>query len=47
MLEFLSRQERQIRADQAAGQASDAAAQQALEAFCLVLLNTNEFAYLP
>jgi len=55
--EFLVRQEEQILRDavaagQVAGQvnaekqASDAA-QQALTAFCLVLLNTNEFVYLP
>jgi hypothetical protein len=48
VLEFLSKQERQIRADLvAAGQAEDGAERAALEAFCLVLLNTNEFAYLP
>jgi len=58
VLEFLAKQERQIRADLvaagqinaeqgAAGEQPDGAAQQALEAFCLVLLNTNEFAYLP
>ncbi|HVC94140.1 MAG TPA: DUF1553 domain-containing protein, partial [Pirellulales bacterium] len=56
--EFLARQEEQVLRDaQTAGQtpagqldaekgASDAA-QQALAAFCLVLLNTNEFVYLP
>jgi hypothetical protein len=48
VLEFLAKQERQIRADLvAAGQAEDGAERAALEAFCLVLLNTNEFAYLP
>jgi Protein of unknown function (DUF1553)/Protein of unknown function (DUF1549) len=47
-LEFLDKQERQIRADaagtQKAAQAIDAR-RKALEAFCLVLLNMNEFVY--
>ncbi|HEV3024496.1 MAG TPA: DUF1553 domain-containing protein, partial [Pirellulales bacterium] len=52
VLEFLARQEEQIRQDSAAAvqpaasPAGDDAAQQALAAFCLVLLNTNEFVYL-
>ncbi|HEV3004683.1 MAG TPA: DUF1549 and DUF1553 domain-containing protein [Pirellulales bacterium] len=46
VLEFLARQEEQIRLDAVAGPAGDDAAQQALAAFCLVLLNTNEFVYL-
>ena len=47
VLAFLSKQEQQIRADlAAAGQSGDDAGRAALEAFCLVLLNANEFAYL-
>ncbi|HUY92838.1 MAG TPA: DUF1549 and DUF1553 domain-containing protein [Pirellulales bacterium] len=47
VLEFLAKQAQQIRADlAAAGQAADGAERAALEAFCLVLLNANEFAYL-
>jgi len=47
-LEFLARQERQIAADAAlaTAQAEPAdARRQALQAFCLVVLNMNEFAY--
>jgi hypothetical protein len=44
---FLSDQMAQIVADLAAsGALTDIADQKALEAFCLVLLNTNEFVYL-
>ena len=45
-LEFLDKQERQIRAD-AAGKETRAvdARRKALEAFCLVILNMNEFVY--
>ncbi|HVX10464.1 MAG TPA: DUF1549 and DUF1553 domain-containing protein [Pirellulales bacterium] len=47
VLAFLADQERQIRQDLiAASQDTEGAVQQALAAFCLVLLNTNEFAYL-
>lgn len=47
VLAFLSKQAQQIRADlAAAGQGADEADRSALEAFCLVLLNANEFAYL-
>jgi Protein of unknown function (DUF1553)/Protein of unknown function (DUF1549) len=47
-LEFLEKQERQIRADAAGTQSSVAgvdARRKALEAFCLVVLNMNEFVY--
>jgi hypothetical protein len=46
-LDFLASQQRQIEADAQSGkkEAGDAR-QRALEAFCLVLLNTNEFFYL-
>jgi hypothetical protein len=45
--EFLAKQEKQIRADlENSKQSSSDARQRALEAFCLVLLNTNEFVYL-
>jgi hypothetical protein len=44
--DFLARQERQIEADaRAAGRPAGDARQRALAAFCLVLLNTNEFVY--
>jgi hypothetical protein len=48
VVEFLSKQEERIRLDAAAGQPANQgdAAEQALTAFCLVLLNTNEFVYL-
>jgi hypothetical protein len=51
VLDFLAKQERQIAIDRAtlvaeSPSATDAA-EQALAAFCLVLLNTNEFVYLP
>jgi hypothetical protein len=47
VLAFLSKQAQQIRADlAAAGHGADEAERAALEAFCLVLLNANEFAYL-
>jgi hypothetical protein len=46
-LEFLTRQEKQIEADlQKLGQAASDLQHRALTAFCLVLLNTNEFVYL-
>jgi hypothetical protein len=44
-LAFLAVQQRQIEADGRGKDAGDAG-RRALEAFCLVLLNTNEFAYL-
>jgi len=45
-LEFLDEQERQIKAEAAAARAEPGdARRQALEAFCLVVLNTNEFVY--
>jgi hypothetical protein len=44
-LDFLTAQRRQIDEDQPAGERIDGP-RKALEAFCLVLLNTNEFAYL-
>ncbi|HEX3726981.1 MAG TPA: DUF1549 and DUF1553 domain-containing protein [Pirellulales bacterium] len=44
VLEFLAKQEAQIAADDPAAAAT--AGERALAAFCLVLLNTNEFAYL-
>jgi Protein of unknown function (DUF1553)/Protein of unknown function (DUF1549) len=49
-VEFLKKQERQIQADAAKGNASarlepDDARRKALEAFCLVILNMNEFVY--
>lgn len=51
VLDFLATQQRQILADRniAAVDAPPAAdtAEEALAAFCLVLLNTNEFVYLP
>ncbi len=44
---FLKAQERKIKADPGADElADDEAARRALEAFCLVLLNSNEFFYL-
>lgn len=47
VLEFLAQQQQQIQSDaQTAGQTADGARRQALEAFCLVLFNTNEFAYM-
>lgn len=46
-LSFLTTQQRQIEADdRKSGKASSEAQPKALAAFCLVLLNTNEFAYL-
>lgn len=45
VLAFLAKQEEQIRAEGGASPSADAA-EQALAAFCLVLLNTNEFVYL-
>jgi len=45
VLAFLAKQEEQVRADAGATPPADAA-EQALAAFCLVLLNTNEFVYL-
>ena len=46
-LEFLARQEQQIRADSAGkAQAGVDARRKALEAFCLVILNMNEFVYI-
>jgi len=46
-LDFLSRQERQIEADaRSRGQSAGDARQRALAAFCVVLLNTNEFFYI-
>jgi hypothetical protein len=46
-LDFLAKQQRQIEIDGAKEKkAATNAAQEALAAFCLVLLNTNEFAYL-
>jgi hypothetical protein len=45
-LDFLAAQQKQIEADSAKGKTSAGdARQRALEAFCLVILNTNEFAY--
>jgi hypothetical protein len=45
-LAFLEKQERQIKADAAAARAETGdARRKALEAFCLVVLNTNEFVY--
>ncbi|HEY7308604.1 MAG TPA: DUF1549 and DUF1553 domain-containing protein, partial [Gemmataceae bacterium] len=45
--EFLTRQQQQIESDaRAAGKPAEDARQMALAAFCLVLLNTNEFVYL-
>ncbi|HEV3118857.1 MAG TPA: DUF1549 and DUF1553 domain-containing protein [Gemmataceae bacterium] len=44
-LEFLVEQKKQVKSDARRGAQTDASLQ-ALEAFCLVLLNTNEFAYL-
>ena len=47
-LEFLAKQELQIKADAAANNTQlkpDDARQRALEAFCLVVLNMNEFVY--
>jgi hypothetical protein len=45
---FLSRQQRQVEEDAArAGQGKVDGQRRALEAFCLVLLNTNEFVYHP
>lgn len=51
VLDFLATQQRQILADRTSA-ATDSlpavdAAEEALAAFCLVLLNTNEFVYLP
>ena len=47
VLAFLKAQERKIKADPGADElADDEAARRALEAFCLVLLNSNEFFYL-
>ena len=46
MLEFLIAQTEQIRLDRGGNLGPDEAARQALEAFCLVLLNSNEFVYL-
>jgi hypothetical protein len=45
VLEFLARHEKQIAADAAAASQNIDPRQQALEAFCLVLLNSNEFVY--
>ncbi len=46
-LDFLSRQERQIESDaRRRGQLTGDARQKALAAFCIVLLNTNEFFYM-
>jgi hypothetical protein len=46
-LEFLTQQEKQIEADlQKLGQTASDLQHRALTAFCLVLLNTNEFVYL-
>ncbi len=45
VLAFLTKQAEQIRAEAGAAPPTDAA-EQALAAFCLVLLNTNEFVYL-
>ncbi len=47
--EFLTAQEAQVMAEASRDAPSDAptAAQQALQAFCLVMLNTNEFVYMP
>jgi hypothetical protein len=46
-LDFLARQQQQIETDaRRRGQPSGDARQQALAAFCLVLLNTNEFFYM-
>jgi len=45
-LEFLAKQGRQIRAEAAAAKAEPGdTRRKALEAFCLVVLNTNEFVY--
>jgi hypothetical protein len=45
-LAFLNRQEEQVESDaRRAGQAAADSRTRALAAFCLVLLNTNEFAY--
>jgi hypothetical protein len=44
-LDFLDKQERQIRADAAGIETNVDARRKALEAFCLVLLNMNEFVY--
>jgi hypothetical protein len=46
-MDFLVSQQQQIKADAPAARLNDSEARQkALEAFCLVLLNTNEFIYL-
>jgi hypothetical protein len=45
-LEFLNKQNKQIEADAVkAGRNTDHAERKALEALCLVILNTNEFVY--
>jgi hypothetical protein len=46
VLEFLARQQAQIETDSQGKVTGEAARAKALTAFCLVLLNTNEFAYI-
>jgi hypothetical protein len=46
VLEFLARQRKQIAADSPDEKNQEAIARRSLAAFCLVLLNTNEFAYM-
>ncbi len=45
LLDFLSKQQAQIAADALGGSTADATRRQTLTALCLVLFNTNEFAY--
>ena len=45
-IDFLMTQQKQVEADARPGRGGADARRQALEAFCLVLLNTNEFVYM-